>query len=59
MKDWIQEQYDDRLRGYDELREAIIAAWNAVPEAYLNQLLEEMPARSQAVIDANGLHTRY
>jgi transposase len=45
MKDWIQEQYDDRIRGYDELREAIIAAWNAVPEAYLNQLLEEMPAR--------------
>jgi hypothetical protein len=59
MKDWIQEQYDDRLRAYDELREAIIAAWNAVPEAYLNQLLKEMPARCQAVIDANGLHTRY
>jgi hypothetical protein len=57
MKDWIQEQYDDRLRGYDEFREAIIAAWNAVPEAYLNQLLEEMPARCQAVVNANGLHT--
>jgi transposase len=59
MKDWIQEHYDDRLRGYDELREAIIAAWNAVPEAYLTQLLEEMPAKGQAVIDANGLHNRY
>jgi transposase len=59
MKDWIQERYDDRLRGYDELREAIIAAWDAVPDAYLNQLLEEMPAKCQAVIDANGLHTRY
>jgi transposase len=52
MKDWIQERYD-------ELREAIIAAWDAVPDAYLNQLLEEMPAKCQAVIDANGLHTRY
>jgi hypothetical protein len=45
MKDWIQEQYDDRLRAYDELLEAIIAAWNAVPKVYLNQLLEEMPSK--------------
>jgi hypothetical protein len=45
MKDWIQERYSDRLWGYNKLREAIIAAWNAVPEAYLNQLLEEMPAK--------------
>jgi transposase len=59
MKDWIQERYDDTLRGSDALREAIIAAWNAVTEAYLNELLESMPARCQAVIDANGLHTRY
>ena len=59
MKDWIQERYDDNLRGYDELREAITAAWNAVPVAYLNELLEEMPARCQAVVDANGMHTRY
>jgi transposase len=59
MKDWIQERHDDSLQDYDELREAIVAAWNAVPDAYLNQLLEEMPARCQAVVDANGLHTRY
>jgi hypothetical protein len=57
MKDWIQEHYDDNLRGYDELRAAIIAAWEAVPPAYLLELLESMPARCQAVIDANSMHT--
>ncbi len=59
MKDWIQEHYDDNLRSYDALREAILAAWNAVPESYLKELLESMPARCQAVIDAEGMHTRY
>jgi DDE superfamily endonuclease len=59
MKDWIQDHYDDELRGYDELRTAILAAWEAVPTAYLTELLEGMPARCQAVIDANGEHTRY
>jgi hypothetical protein len=59
MKDWIQERYNDNLRGYDELRTAIIEAWNAVPESYLLELLESMPARCQAVTDADGKHTRY
>jgi transposase len=59
MKDWIQECYDDDLRSYDALRAAINAAWEAVEEDFLLQLLEAMPARCQAVIEANGLHTRY
>jgi nicotinamidase-related amidase len=59
MKDWIQDRYDDELRGYDELRAAIVAALEAVPAAYLSELLEQMPTRCQAVIDANGEHTRY
>jgi hypothetical protein len=59
MKDWIQEHYDDNLHAYDELREATNAAWNAVLEAYLNELLESMPARCQAVMKANGRQTRY
>ena len=59
IKDWIQEHYDDHLRGYDELQEVITAAWNAVPTEYLLELLESMSVRCQAVIDANGMHTRY
>jgi hypothetical protein len=59
MKDWIQERYDDDLRSYDALQAAINAAWEAVEEDFLLQLLKTMPARCQAVIEANGLHTRY
>jgi hypothetical protein len=58
MKDYIQEHYDDALYRYDELRAAIIAAWEAVPTAYLLELLESMPARCQAVVDANGILLR-
>jgi hypothetical protein len=59
MKDWIQERFDDKLHGYDALRAAIVAAWEAVDERYLTELLESMPQRCQAVIDANGSYTRY
>jgi hypothetical protein len=58
MKDWIQERYDDDLRSYDAFRAAINAAWEAVEKDFLLQLLETMPARCQAVIKANGLHTK-
>jgi hypothetical protein len=59
MKDWIQDYYDNELCRYDELRTAKLAAWEAVPTAYLTELLKGMPARCQAVIDANGEHTRH
>lgn len=51
--------YDDHLRSYDALQEAIVAAWNAVPEAYILQLLDSMPARCHAVVEADGMHTKY
>ena len=60
MKDWIQGRYpDDINKNYDRLRDAVIAAWRAIPEAFLDDLIEEMGARYQAVIDANGMHTKY
>jgi hypothetical protein len=59
MKDWTQERYEDNLHAYNELRAAILAAWEAVDGAFLMGLLESMPARCQAVIDADGMHTRY
>ncbi len=34
-------------------------AWDAVPESYLQELLATMPARMQAVIDANSMYTMY
>jgi hypothetical protein len=59
MKDWIQDHYDDTLTGWDELREAVQSAWDAVPASYFAEELSKMPARCQAVIDANGIHTKH
>lgn len=62
MKDWIGEQYlksYDRKLSYDQLREAIRAAWDAIPTEYLDQQIDLMQARCQAVIDAQGGHTPY
>jgi hypothetical protein len=60
MKDWIQDHYEEEeLCTNDAIRTAVWEAWDAVPEQILEDLIAEMPARCQAVIDANGMHTRY
>jgi hypothetical protein len=50
---------DDELISNDAVRGAVSQAWEAVPEYILENLIKEMPARCQAVIDANGMHTPY
>lgn len=60
MKDWIQERYpDDRQLSYDALREIVRASWDAVPTDFLEGLIGSMQARCQAVIEAEGGHTKY
>jgi hypothetical protein len=60
MKDWIDINYgDDELLTNDSVRTAVQLAWEAVPEQVLEDLIKEMPTRCQAVIDADGMHTRY
>jgi DDE superfamily endonuclease len=59
MKDWIQDHYEETVRMGLPLKQAIWRAWYAVPEHFLRDLVNEMSARCQAVIDANGKHTRY
>ena len=38
---------------------AITAAWGTVPMVYLDEFLEEMPARCKAVVNAMACITRY
>lgn len=60
MKNWIQEHYGDRDKlSYDTLRQAVREAWDAVTPRQLNQLIDSMKARCQAVITANGGQTKY
>ena len=60
MKDQIKDKYGyiDNLT-YDNLRIWVKEAQDQLPEEYLEKLWAEMPDRWQAVIDANGMHTKY
>ncbi len=43
----------------EELRAAIATAWQSIDNNYCQHLVDSMPSRLQAVIDANGWQTRY
>ena len=38
---------------------ALLAAWEAVPQAFIDKLVDSMPARMTAVRQAQGWYTRY
>lgn len=58
MKDYIEDYYPDyHTKG--KFREAVQLAWEAIGQSRLDELLDEMPARCQAVITAEGYHTKY
>ena len=59
MKDWLSKHYPENKASYDELRRRVNEAWEAIGEDFLQELVATMPARCQAVIDANGLHIPY
>ncbi|KAA8497595.1 Transposable element Tc3 transposase [Porphyridium purpureum] len=42
-----------------ELKAAVLAAWATEAQKYVVPLLESMPRRLQAVLDARGHHTKY
>ena len=42
-----------------ELGEALKVCWNAVPTTFFESLLESMPRRVKACLDAKGWHTKY
>lgn len=60
--DWMKKSIDlrygdiDKLN-YNQLRQAVREAWDAVPDSFLEEQMALMPARCEAVIRANGMHT--
>ncbi len=57
MKDWIERHFDIQSLSLNELRQAVVLAWEAVPEEYLLMLAHSMPARLQLVLENNGDRT--
>ena len=58
MKDYISKHYDENIIG-DTLRQAVYKVWDIIEESFLEARLATMPARIEAVIVANGMHTKY
>ena len=60
MKDWIQDVYGsiDKV-SMDELRFIVQQAWDAVTKDILEELIDSMHDRCQAVIDAGGKYTKF
>jgi len=58
MKDYIQANFPDQM-SISELRIVLREAWDSVPQSYLDELIESMPERCKAVIEAGGGHTRF
>ena len=58
MKDYIQKHFPDKMT-YDQLRAAVLEAWDSIEQSKLDELIDEMGDRCQAVMDAEGRYTRY
>ena len=63
MKDYIEAHYPDlpgeRQRTYDELRRIVNDAWDSITPDDFREVIGTMRDRCQAVIDAQGGHTKY
>jgi len=58
IKNYLQDNYPENM-SYDQLRVAVKDAWEKVREHEFRDLIESMPARCKAVIDAEGKFTKY
>lgn len=50
---------DHQPRSVHELRQVLINAWRAIPAQTLQNLVNSMPERVRALLNARGGHTRY
>ncbi|ODA79009.1 hypothetical protein RJ55_04599 [Drechmeria coniospora] len=59
MKDWVQQNHPQDKMGRELFQQVVKEAWGAIAESYLRDLVASMPVRCEAVIAANGMHTKY
>jgi transposase len=51
--------YEKRPTRIQELRDALAAEWEKITYEEILELVDSMPARVKAVVEANGGHTKY
>jgi transposase len=58
MKNYLQDNYPEGM-SYNRLRAAVKDAWEKAGRFEFEKLINSIPARCQAVIDAVGLFNKY
>jgi transposase len=53
------QKYDTPPKGVHELWDRVVKEWNGIPPKVCQNLIESVPRRLQAVIKAQGGHTKY
>jgi hypothetical protein len=46
-------------QNYKRLQAAVIETWESITDAEIKDIIRQMPERCQAVIDANGMYTKW
>jgi transposase len=59
LKEIIEKKDPTIHRNYNRLRAAVIEAWESITDKEIRDIIREMPERCQAVIDANGMYTKW
>ena len=66
IKELVIEMYPEVIKNTSETKEArtepeqaLQSAWDALPDSLFESLIESMPRRIQALLDAKGWHTKY
>ena len=59
LKDIIEKNDPTIHKNYKRLRAAVIEAWNTITDEEIRDIIREMGDRCQAVIDANGMYTKW
>jgi hypothetical protein len=58
MKDWLARFYPEKM-GLDQLHEALYAAWEAVPDEFIESLVRSMQDRVEFVYQRQGSNSKY
>jgi hypothetical protein len=59
LKKIIEKKDPTIHQNYKRLRATVIEAWESITDAEIRDIIRQMSERCQAVIDANGMYTKW
>jgi len=59
LKEIIEKKDPTIHQNYKRLQAAVIEVWESITDAEIRDIIRQMLERCQAVIDANGMYTKW